>query len=148
MSQSPGSNEPNIEQNNKKWIEMDRNGGNGGNAKTNMARKMLETGKVSLNISSIDWWSEISDRVAPKGRTGRWKLLCWKCWTQKGEGQGSRFCPCSFMMIEGSWLVCTAYERYEPMWTDVNRCMVELYSVASAFLVICSELEEYVERFV
>jgi hypothetical protein len=54
MSQSPGPNEPNIEQNNKKWIEMDRNGGNGGNAKTNMARKMLETGKVSLNISSID----------------------------------------------------------------------------------------------
>jgi len=52
MSQSPGPNEPNIEQNNK-WIEMDRNGGNGGNA-TNMARKMLETGKVSLNISSID----------------------------------------------------------------------------------------------
>ena len=96
---------------------MDRNGGNA----TNMARKMLETGKVSLNISSIDWWSEISDRVAPKG-TGRWKLLCWKCWTQKGEGQGSRFCPCSFMMSEGSWLACTAYERYEPMWTDVNRC--------------------------
>ena len=49
MSQSPGPNEPNIEQNNK-WIEMDRNGGNA----TNMARKMLETGKVSLNISSID----------------------------------------------------------------------------------------------
>ena len=39
--------------------------------------------------------------------------------------------------VHGGWKIWTDLHRYEMIWTNTNRCMVELYSVASSLAICC-----------